>query len=198
MSVTRGPRLVLLGKQGAGKGTQGDLVARRFEIQHLSTGQLFRDSAAVGVAAGLEAKDYMDRGELVPDEIVVAVVEERFANPREVENGFVLDGFPRTEFQAKELDRILGNHRLDLVVDLEVPTALVIQRLLARNREDDTEESISRRLELYESETKPLVDFYRERGLLTVVDGDGTQDEVFERILAAIDARFPANAAENS
>lgn len=195
MSETRGPRLVLLGKQGAGKGTQGDLVARRFGIQHLSTGQLFRDSAAVGVAAGLEAKDYMDRGELVPDDIVVAVVEERFANPREVENGFVLDGFPRTEFQAKELDRILGPHRLDLVIDLEVPTAKVIQRLLARNREDDTEESISRRLELYESETKPLVDFYRERGLLTVVDGDGTEDQVFDRMLAAIHERYPPDPA---
>jgi adenylate kinase len=198
MSGKRGPRLVLLGKQGAGKGTQGDLLARRFAIQHLSTGQLFRDSASVGVAAGLEAKDYMDRGELVPDDIVVAVVEERFANPREVENGFVLDGFPRTEFQAKELDRILGSHRLDLVIDLEVPTALVVQRLLARNREDDTEESISRRLELYESETKPLVDFYRERGLLTTVDGDGTEDEVFDRLLAAIGVRFPPDAAEDS
>jgi adenylate kinase len=198
MSATRGPRLVLLGKQGAGKGTQGDLLARRFTIQHLSTGQLFRDSAAVGVAAGLEAKDYMDRGELVPDDIVVAVVEERFANPREVENGFVLDGFPRTEFQAKELDRILGSHRLDLVIDLEVPTGLVVQRLLARNREDDTEESISRRLELYESETKPLVDFYRERGLLTTVDGDGTEDEVFDRLLVAIDARFPTDVAGDS
>jgi adenylate kinase len=198
MLLSRGPRLVLLGKQGAGKGTQGDLLARRFSIQHLSTGQLFRDSAAVGVAAGLEAKDYMDEGELVPDDIVVAVVEERFANPREVENGFVLDGFPRTEFQAKELDRILGPNRLDLVIDLDVPTRLVIERLLARNREDDTEESISRRLELYESETKPLVDFYRERGLLATVDGNGDQEEVQQRLLTAIGERVDGAIVERS
>jgi adenylate kinase len=198
MSAIRGPRLVLLGKQGAGKGTQGDLIARRFSIQHLSTGQLFRDSAAVGVAAGLEAKDYMDRGELVPDDIVVAVVEERFANPREVEHGFVLDGFPRTEFQAKELDRILGPNRLDVVIDLDVPTRLVVERLLARNREDDNEESISRRLELYESETKPLVEFYRQRGVLTTVDGNADQDEVHRRMLAAITERYDDPSSDRS
>lgn len=198
MASTRGPRLVLLGKQGAGKGTQGDLIARRFGIQHLSTGQLFRDSASVGVAAGLEAKDYMDRGELVPDDIVVAVVEERFANPREVESGFVLDGFPRTEGQAEALFRILGPHRLDLVIDLEVPTSVVVERLLARNREDDNEESISRRLELYESETKPLVDFYRERGLLATVDGYGDEQVVHQRMLAAIAPHLDPSPVERS
>jgi len=198
MASTRGPRLVLLGKQGAGKGTQGDLIARRFGIQHLSTGQLFRDSAAVGVAAGLEAKDYMDRGELVPDDIVVAVVEERFANPREVESGFVLDGFPRTETQAEALFKILGPNRLDLVIDLEVPRDVVVERLLARNREDDNEESINRRLELYESETKPLVDFYRERGLLATVDGYGDEQEVHRRMLAAIGERLDPSPVERS
>jgi adenylate kinase len=198
MPLNRGPRLVLLGKQGAGKGTQGDLLARRFSIQHLSTGQLFRDSAAVGVAAGLEAKDYMDRGELVPDDIVLAVVEERFANPREVETGFVLDGFPRTEFQADALDRILGRNRLDLVIDLEVPTQTVIERLLARNREDDNEESISRRLELYVSETKPLIDFYRDRGLLATVDGMGDEKEVHQHLLDTIAAHFDVSTAELS
>jgi adenylate kinase len=196
--VSRGPRLVLLGKQGAGKGTQGDMLARRFSIQHLSTGQLFRDSAAVGVAAGLEAKDYMDRGELVPDDIVVAVVEERFANPREVEVGFVLDGFPRTEFQAEALDTILGPNRLDLVIDLDVPTKAVIERLLSRNREDDTEDSISRRLELYESETKPLIDFYRDRGLLATVNGIGEQDEVHQRLIDVISRHYDVSAAELS
>jgi adenylate kinase len=196
--VTRGPRLVLLGKQGAGKGTQGDLLARKFEIQHLSTGQLFRDSASVGVPAGLDAKAFMDRGELVPDDIVVAVVEERFANPREVDSGFVLDGFPRTEFQAEALDRILGVQHLDLVVDLHVPTEVVIERLMARNREDDTEESISRRLALYEQETKPLIDFYRARGLLSTVDGLGDESEVQARLLAAIGERYDRSAVERS
>jgi adenylate kinase len=188
--MTRGPRLVLLGKQGAGKGTQSEALARRFSIQHLSTGQLFRDSAAVGVRAGLEAKEFMDRGELVPDNLVVAVIEERFENPSEVENGFILDGFPRTEGQAEELDRILGEHDLDLVIDLDVPTTMVIQRLTGRGREDDNEDTIRRRLELYESETKPLCEFYHSRGLLETVDGVGTEEEVQARLLGAIDARF--------
>ena len=120
----------------------------------------------------------MDRGELVPDELVVAVVEERFANPREVEHGFVLDGFPRTSQQALELDRILGDHPLDVVIDLDVPTEVVVERMRARGREDDTDESIRRRLALYDSETKPLVDFYRERSLLATIDGLGTEDDV--------------------
>ena len=194
--MTRGPRLVLLGKQGAGKGTQGELLAARFGVQHLSTGQMFRDSAAAGVRAGLEAKAFMDRGELVPDELVVAVVDERFRNPREVEPGFVLDGFPRTANQAVELDRVLGRHTLDIVVDLDVPTEIVIERLVARAREDDNHESIRRRLELYEQETKPLVDFYRERGLLVSVDGVGDEAEVQRRILDAVDAHFDPLATE--
>jgi adenylate kinase len=194
--MSRGPRVVLLGKQGAGKGTQGDRLARHYGTQHLSTGQLFRDSAAAGVAAGLEAKAYMDRGELVPDDLVVAVVEERFANPREVENGFVLDGYPRTETQAIALDRVLGDQSLDLVINLEVPTALVVARMEARGREDDTAESIRRRLELYETETKPLVDFYLARMMLVTVDGEGSEDEVQQRLLAAIDSRFDPVSAE--
>jgi adenylate kinase len=187
--VSRGARLIILGKQGAGKGTQGLRLAQHFHCQHLSTGQMFRDSAAVGVAAGLKAKEYMDRGELVPDEIVVEVVEERFSNPAETENGFVLDGFPRTENQAEELDRILGErYPLDLVLDLEVPTDLVIERLLGRGREDDTADSIRRRLELYDQETKPLIDLYDQRGVLVQVDGVGEEDAVFQRILDVITA----------
>ena len=180
---------MILGKQGAGKGTQGERLSHHFKTQHLSTGQLFRDSAAVGVPAGLKAKAFMDRGELVPDEIVVDVLQERFSNPSEVEYGFVLDGFPRTENQAEELDRILGaHHPLDLVIDLDVPTDMVIERLLGRGREDDTREAIRRRLDLYDQETKPLIDLYRNRGLLVRVDGVGEEDEVFQRLLDAIDA----------
>jgi adenylate kinase len=189
--------LVILGKQGAGKGTQGERLAAYYAIQHLSTGQLFRDSAEVGVKAGLEAKEYMDRGELVPDDIVVDVVEERFQNPREVEPGFVLDGFPRTENQAEELDRILGpKYPLDLVLDLEVPTRMAVERLLGRGREDDTEDSIERRLELYDQETKPLVDLYAQRGLLVRVDGVGDEDQVHKRIIEVIESRFEPDIAE--
>ena len=190
MSTRRGPRIVLLGKQGSGKGTQGERLAGRFGMQHLSTGQLFRDSADAGVSAGLEAKAFMDRGELVPDDLVVAVVEERFQNPREVEPGFVLDGFPRTRQQALELDRILGVRPLDVVIDLDVPTEVAVERMRARGREDDTEESIRRRLSLYDSETKPLVDFYRERSLLATIDGLGTEDEVEAAMVAAVTSRF--------
>jgi adenylate kinase len=193
MTHHRGPRIVLLGKQGSGKGTQGALLATRYGMRHLSTGEMFRDSAEVGIPAGLEAKAYMDRGELVPDDIVVAVVEERFANPREVEHGFVLDGFPRTRLQALELDRILDGNPLDIVIDLDVPTEVVVERMLARGREDDTDESIRRRLALYDSETKPLVDFYRERSLLETVNGLGTEEEVAAAIADAISARFTAS-----
>ena len=193
MTQTRGPRIVLLGKQGSGKGTQSERLATEFGMRHLSTGEMFRDSAEVGIQAGLEAKAYMDRGELVPDEIVLAVVEERFANPSEVDHGFVLDGFPRTRSQALELDKILGTNALDLVIDLDVPTEVVVERMVARGRDDDTDESIRRRLALYESETKPLVDFYRERSLLTTIDGLGTEDEVAAAIADAISARFAAS-----
>jgi adenylate kinase len=165
----------------------------RIGMRHLSTGEMFRDSAEVGIAAGLKAKAYMDRGELVPDELVVEVVEERFQNPHEVEPGFVLDGFPRTRQQALELDRILGPNALDLVIDLDVPTEVVVERMRSRGRDDDTDESIRRRLALYDTETKPLVEFYRERSLLTTIDGLGTEDVVFAAIVDAITARFAAS-----
>jgi adenylate kinase len=188
--VSRGPRVVLLGRQGAGKGTQAELVAAHYGINHLSTGQLFRDSADAGIKVGLDARTYMDRGELVPDDIVVAVVEERFSNPVEIERGFVLDGFPRTQPQAVDLERILAPAQLDIVIDLEVPSDIVVERMLERGREDDTEESITRRLELYEQETAPLIGFYRERGLVTVVEGSGSVEAINAKIVAAIDSRF--------
>lgn len=190
MSAHRGPRMVLLGKQGSGKGTQGQRLAAHFGTQHLSTGQMFRDSATAGVSAGLEAKAFMDRGELVPDELVIAVVHERFQNPTEVQPGFVLDGFPRTKQQALELDRILMDHPIDIVIDLDVPTDVVVERMRSRGREDDTEESIRRRLELYDTETKPLVDFYRERSVLVAVNGLGTEDDVQAELLRAVATRF--------
>jgi adenylate kinase len=183
--------MVLLGKQGSGKGTQGERLAQHFQMQHLSTGQMFRDSASAGVSAGLDAKAFMDRGELVPDELVVAVVAERFQNPLEVQPGFVLDGFPRTQEQALQLDRILGEQPIHVVIDLDVPTDVVVERMRSRGREDDTEESIRRRLELYDTETKPLVDFYRERSVLVTVNGLGTEDEVQGRLLDAVATRFP-------
>jgi adenylate kinase len=213
----RKPRLVLLGKQGAGKGTQATRVADRYAIPHLSTGDMFREQAALGTAFGLEAKRYMDAGELVPDEIVVGVVEECLAPGGPLGDGFVLDGFPRTLHQARELDRVLGGHPLDVVINIDVPREIVLDRLAGRRvcescqrvyhvnmppahdwtcdtcggrvvqRDDDTEEAIDRRLELYERETVPIIEYYREHAHLQVVDGIGEGDEVYDRILKVVD-----------
>jgi adenylate kinase len=214
------PRLVLLGKQGAGKGTQAARLADHYGAAHLSTGELFRAQAATGTAFGLEAKRFMDSGDLVPDEIVLGVVEECLAPGGPLGDGFILDGFPRTLPQAEALDGLLGNHGLDLVIDLEVPREIVLDRIAGRRvcescqrvyhvnspptvdwtcdtcggqvkqRDDDTEEAVERRLELYEKETVPIIEYYRQRGLLTVVDGVGEGDEVFERLTKVVDDRM--------
>ncbi len=211
------PRLVLLGKQGAGKGTQAERLAQHYGVTHISTGDMFRAQAAQGTAFGLEAKRYMDAGELVPDEIVMGVIEECIVPGGPLGDGFVLDGFPRTVPQAGELDRVLGMTPLDLAVDLEVPREIVLDRIAGRRvcddcqrvyhvnlppsvpwicdtcgghvtqRDDDTEEAVERRLELYEAETVPIIDYYRQRGELAVVDGVGEGDEVFERLVKTID-----------
>jgi adenylate kinase len=187
--VTPGPRLVLLGRQGSGKGTQAQMLSEHFDISHLSTGKVFRDSADAGVPAGLEAKAFMDRGELVADEIVIAVVEERFSNPREIERGFVLDGFPRTEAQAIALARILESAPIDLVIDLDVPEDLAVERLLERGRADDTDEGIRRRLELYEQETAPLLELYGSLGALERVEGVGDPGDIHKRLIDVVEAR---------
>lgn len=216
---THGPRLVLLGKQGAGKGTQAARLSEHYGVEHLSTGELFRASAAAGTPAGLEAKRYMDAGELVPDETVIKVVDERFTGDF-LDRGFVLDGFPRTLPQAEELEAVLVDHPLDAVLSLEVPTEIVLDRIAGRRvcencganyhvnmpprenwtcdvcgggvvqRDDDTEEAVQRRLEIYELETVPIIDFYERLGKLVVIDAVGEGDEVFERLVKEIDQRF--------
>jgi adenylate kinase len=208
---------VLLGKQGAGKGTQASRLAEHYGVAHLSTGDMFREQAAQGTAFGLEAKRFMDEGELVPDDIVIGVIEECLAPAGPLDHGFVLDGFPRTVHQAQELDRVLERDPLDLVINLDVPREIVLDRLAGRRvcencnrvyhvnlppttnwtcdtcggqvvqRADDTEEAIDRRLDLYELETVPIIDHYRDQGLLTVIDGVGEGDEVFERLVKVVD-----------
>ena len=214
--MSSGPRLVLLGKQGAGKGTQAARLAEHFDIAHLATGDMLRAAAAAGTAVGLEAERYMDAGELVPDEIVFGVVEENVTG-NELTEGFVLDGFPRTESQAVELERVLDGRPLDVVVNLDVSTESVLDRIAGRRvcegcgatyhvnmppkddwscdvcggkvvqRSDDTEEAVMRRLELYDQETVPIIDFYRRLGKLEVVDGEGDGDDVFKRLVITIE-----------
>ncbi len=215
--MDRQHRLVLLGKQGAGKGTQAARLAAHYRVAHVATGDMFRAQASLGTAFGLEAKRYMDAGELVPDEIVIGIIEECIVPGAPLGDGFVLDGFPRTLNQARELDRVLAGAPLDLAVDLQVPTDIVLDRIAGRRvcencqrlyhvnmppahnwtcetcgghvrqRDDDTVEAVVRRLELYESQTVPIIEYYRNRGLLVEVDGVGEGDEVFKRLVESID-----------
>ncbi|MGH9040102.1 MAG: adenylate kinase [Acidimicrobiia bacterium] len=214
--MAAGSRYLLLGRQGAGKGTQASRLAAYLHVPHISTGDMFRAAVRNGTEMGLQAKAFMERGELVPDDVVIGVVAERLAEDDAINAGFVLDGFPRTKGQAEELERVLYPDGLDAAIDIEVPTPEVLRRLSGRRvctncgatyhvdyppsedwrcdnddgevvqRDDDTEEAITRRLDLYEAETGPLLEYYGEVGLLTRVDGTGTVDEVFDRMLKLI------------
>ncbi len=183
-----GVRLVIFGRQGAGKGTQCLRLSERYGVPHVSTGDMLRAAAEAGTPFGLKAKEIMEAGDLVPDDVMFGLVEERLAQP-DAEGGVLLDGFPRTAEQAAALDRILGDDPLLAAINLEVPEEIVIERMLARGREDDTEEAIRRRLDLYLDQTAPLLAHYDGLGLLVEVDGVGTEDEVAERLFAAVDAR---------
>ena len=180
--------LVILGRQGSGKGTQAALLAERYGVVHVSTGDMLRAAVAAGTELGLRAKAVMDAGDLIGDDIMIGIVGERFADDDIGARGVLLDGFPRTTAQADALAEILGGTGPDLAINLDVPIAEVTQRMLARGRDDDTEEAISRRLELYEAETAPLLAWFEERGRLTVVDGLGSEDEVFARLTDVISA----------
>jgi len=179
--------LVILGRQGSGKGTQAALLAERYGVVHVSTGDMLRAAVAAGTELGLRAKAVMDAGNLVGDDIMIGIVGERLADNDIQAHGVLLDGFPRTTAQADALAEILGGTGPDLAINLDVPIAEVTERMLARGRDDDTEEAISRRLGLYEAETAPLLAWFEERGRLTVVDGLGTEDEVFARLSEVID-----------
>jgi adenylate kinase len=217
--MTEGVRLVMLGRQGAGKGTQAIRLAQHFVVPHISTGDMLRAAVAAGTEFGLRAKSVMDDGGLVGDDIMVGIVDERLNESDTTKRGYILDGFPRTVPQGESLEAITTARPLDLVVDLEVPEAVVLERITKRRvckqcghiysvdappkngwicdvdggevvqRADDTEEAVRKRLDLYAAETKPLVPFYATRGLLVEVDGLGTTDEVFARLLDAVQSR---------
>ena len=218
--ASRGPRLVILGKQGAGKGTQCVRLSRHYFIPHISSGDMFRAELKSGSEAGERLNKFMREGELIPDDVVIELMVHRLEQDATKEKGFILDGFPRTTAQAEALFDYLDASELDMAVDLQVPTDVVLRRLAGRRvcqdcghnyglgkvskldgicdvcggeiiqREDDTEEAISRRLRLYEQETEPLIAWYLTRDKLVTVDGLNDPDVVTKRLVRAVDRRL--------
>jgi adenylate kinase len=211
-------RIVLLGAPGSGKGTQAKILMAEKNIPQISTGDMLREAVASGTRFGLKAKSLMDAGNLVPDEVVLGIISERLAQP-DAQDGFILDGFPRTTQQALDLEELLDqmDTPLDAAVLMDVDFDILMKRLTGRRtcsltgkllnihfssqeeldectnaggeliqREDDNEETISNRLEVYRENTEPLIDYYRERGKLLTVDAEGPIDEVYDRMVAAL------------
>ncbi|HJR88199.1 MAG TPA: adenylate kinase [Acidimicrobiia bacterium] len=179
-------RLLFVGPPGAGKGTQAALVASRLGVPHISTGEMFRDHVTSGTDLGRQVQELMEAGAYVPDEITVAMLADRMRSP-DTDEGFILDGFPRTIGQVASLDKLLGPDGLDRVVLFEVDEERLVERMLARGRADDSEETIRSRFKVYEEQTAPLIELYRSRGLVVSVDGEGEVDEVTERILRVLE-----------
>ena len=180
--------MVILGRQGCGKGTQSALLVDSYGCVHVSTGDVLRAAVASGSELGRQAEAVMAAGGLVGDDIMVGIVAERLALDDVAASGVLLDGFPRTVEQASALESILAElgQELDLALNVDVPVEVVTQRMAARGRADDTAEAIARRLDLYEKQTAPLLDWFAERGLLRTVDGVGSVHEVFDRVVAAV------------
>ncbi len=178
-------RLVLLGPPGAGKGTQALLLAEKLNVPHISTGDLFRANIGEGTPLGVEAKQYIDAGELVPTDVTARMVKSRLEE-EDAGSGFLLDGFPRTVEQAQILAELLEEKGLTLdgVLNFEISTDVVVERMLARGREDDNEEVIRNRLKVYDEETKPLIDHYGDA--IITVDAEGGVEEINGRVMAAL------------
>jgi adenylate kinase len=181
-------RLVFLGPPGAGKGTQAQRIAQEYGIPHISTGDILRNAVKEGTELGKLAKSYMDKGELVPDEVIIGIIRERLSQPDVKEKGFILDGFPRTLPQAEALDELLKelSMPLDRVVYLNVDDEEIVKRLLARGRTDDTEEVIRNRLKVYREQTAPLIDYYSEKCILVEIYGVGDIDEITRKIKESV------------
>lgn len=189
-------RLVIFGRQGSGKGTQCARLVERYGVIHISTGDMLRAERAADSELGRKAGEIMDAGGLVGDDIMITVAQNRIAEDDAAGAGFVLDGFPRTVDQAEGLFDALDGDGLDAAIVLDVPLEEVMARMKARGRADDTEEAIAKRLELYQKETGPVLDWFAERDLLVTVDGLGTEDEVTERLFDAIDAHHDQRATD--
>jgi adenylate kinase len=220
--MDRAARLIVLGKQGSGKGTQCVRISQHYGIPHISTGDMLRAAVKSGSALGARVQSTMEAGELVSDDIILEVMAERLGEDDAAGRGFVLDGFPRTVGQANRLDEILKPSAIDVVVSLEIPTSVVVGRIAQRRtcsvcgrvyatsappkvdwtcdacggevvqREDDTEEAVTRRLALYDAQTAPLIARYAAAGRLVPVDANGTVEEVAARLLALVEARLGA------
>jgi len=214
-----GARLIILGRQGAGKGTQCVRLSRHYVVPHISTGDILRAAAREGTEFGLAAKQVMDDGGLVGDEIMIGLVDERLGKPDAATRGYILDGFPRTVAQARALDVITAEKPITAVIDLDVPREIVVERLSSRRvcrdcgtnytatasqpsqwicdvcggdiaqRADDHPDAVNRRLDLYETQTAPLIEYYSNRGTLAVVNGVGQPEHVFVRVTDAVEAR---------
>ena len=213
-----GARLIILGRQGAGKGTQCVRLSRHFVVPHISTGDMLRTAVREGTELGLMAKQVMESGGLVSDEIMIGIVRDRLRDADAETRGYILDGFPRTTDQANALDEITSSKPIDVVLDLNVPREIVLQRLSSRRvcrdcgtnytstgddpspwicdvcggdvmqRGDDTPESVNRRLDLYEEQTAPLMEHYSEQKRLVVVNGVGHPDDVFNRLVKSVES----------
>jgi adenylate kinase len=213
-------RLLVFGRQGAGKGTQAVRLAERYGVPHISTGDMLRAAVKEGTEFGLQAKAIMDAGQLVSDEVMLGIISERLAEP-DAATGWLLDGFPRTEQQAKDLVELMGSDGIDLALDLVVPEEVVIDRITGRRvcsscqttystgrdesattgvcakcggevvqRDDDTEDAVRKRLAIYATQTLPAVRWFGEQGLLVTIDGVGDPDEIAVLLAEAIDARI--------
>jgi adenylate kinase len=181
-------RIVFIGPPGAGKGTQAQRLIQTYALAHLSTGDMLRAARDAQTPVGRKADQYMSTGQLVPDEIIMAIIAERLAQP-DCRTGFLLDGFPRTIAQAEALDAMLAPQQtpLDAVLELHVPEEELFRRLAGRGRTDDTPEVIRQRLVAYRKQTEPLLAYYGRCGLLRSIDGLGTVDEIFQRAKAVLD-----------
>ncbi len=178
-------RLVLVGPPGAGKGTQADVLSRKLGVPHISTGDLFRAHISQRTELGVEVQRYIDSGKLVPDEVTNEMVRERLVEP-DAAKGFLLDGFPRNIPQAEVLGKFLGEagHTLEAVLEFRVDEEVVVRRLLARGRSDDTEDVIRHRQEIYRSETAPLLEYYHD--IVVTVEAEGDVDEITARAIEAL------------
>ena len=198
--MTQATGLIFLGPPGAGKGTQAHVLAQALQIPHISTGEILRQAIAQATPLGQKAQGFVERGELVPDDLMLDLIRERLSRT-DTQQGWILDGFPRNVSQASFLDKLLEelSQRADIVINLEVPDQILIARLLSRGRKDDTEETISRRLQVYREQTTPLINYYRSRDKLYSVDGDRAPEFVSQSLKQIIDKakQFPIKPRSN-